>query len=125
LREELKIGERGEEKMGEFRQHAVIYKDMEDVYGPCGCGMDMAILPMLIPRAWIIEEWPAVVEAHEFGKGFDFRRVSGFSCNQVFEHEMDGVEYLANFSCCRDCAERAVELGYAVWSEKSYPMVLR
>jgi hypothetical protein len=119
------MGERGAETMGEFRQHAVIYRDMEDVYGPCGCGMDMAILPILLPRIWLAEERPAEVEEHEFGKGFDFRRVSGFSCNQVFEHEMEGVEYLANFSCCRDCAERAVKFGYAVWSEKTYPMMLR
>ena len=61
----------------------------------------------------------------EFCKGFDFRRTSGFTCNQIFEHEIDGVEYMANFSCCKECAERAVECGYAVWSKKSYPMALR
>jgi len=68
---------------------------------------------------------PAQAEQDEFGKGFDFRRTSGFTCNQVFEHEMEGVEYLANFSCCTECAEKAVACGYAVWSEKSYPRSLR
>jgi hypothetical protein len=38
---------------------------------------------------------------------------------------MEGVEYLANFSCCTECAEKAVACGYAVWSEKSYPRSLR
>lgn len=104
---------------------AIIYKDLEDVYGPCGCGMDLATLPVLLPKAWLVEERPSQAEDHEFCKGFDFRRVSGMSCNQVFEHEMDDLEYLANFSCCRDCAERAVQCGYAVWSAKTYPMTLR
>jgi hypothetical protein len=111
--------------MSDFGCKAIIYKGLEDVYGPCGCGMDLATLPVLIPRSWLLEERPPEVEDHEFGKGFDFRRVSGFSCNQVFEHEMDGTEYLANFSSCRECAERAVKCGYAVWSEKEYPMALR
>jgi hypothetical protein len=112
-------------RMSEHVCKAIIYKDLEDVYGPCGCGMDMATLPVLLPRTWLIEEKPEDVEEHAFCTGFDFRRVSGFSCNQVFEHEMDGLEFLANFSCCRECAERAVKCGYAVWSEKEYPMLLR
>lgn len=87
--------------------------------------MDMAILPVLLPRSWLVEERPPEVEDHEFCKGFDFRRVSGFSCNNVFEHVMDDIEYLANFSCCRECAQRAVERGYAVWADKEYPITLR
>jgi hypothetical protein len=117
--------EGGAKKMSEFGCKAIIYKDIEDVYGSCGCGMDMAILPVLLPRHWLVEERPLEVEEHEFGKGFDSRRVSGFSCNKVFEHEMDGIAYMANFSCCRDCAERAVERGYAIWAKSAYPMVLR
>lgn len=114
-----------EQILGNFACKAVIYNGFEDVYGPCGCGMDMAILPVLLPRSWLVEERPPEVEDHEFCKGFDFRRVSGFSCNNVFEHTMDEVEYLANFSCCRECAQRAVECGYAVWADKEYPMLLR
>ena len=104
---------------------AVIFKDLEDVYGPCGCGMTLATLPVLLPRSWLLEEKPSDVEQHEFCMGPDFRRISGFSCNQVLEYEMDGIEFIANFSCCSECAERAVQCGYAVWSEKKYPMVLR
>ncbi len=111
--------------MSEFVCKAIIYKDLEDVYGPCGCGMDLATLPVLLPRDWVILERPSQAEEHEFCKGFDFRRISGFSCNQIFEHEMDDKEYIANFSCCKDCAERAVKCGYAVWAEKTYPMALR
>jgi hypothetical protein len=55
----------------------------------------------------------------------DYRRISGLSCSNIFEHEMEGIEYMANFSCCRECAEKAVAQGYAVWSKKSYPMALR
>jgi hypothetical protein len=104
---------------------AIIYKDLEDVFGPCGCGMDLATLPVLLPRDWVLLERPSQAEDHEFCMGFDFRRTSGFTCNQILEHEMDGFEYMANFSCCKECAERAVKCGYAVWAEKSYPMVLR
>ena len=111
--------------MSEFGCKAIIYKDLEDVYGPCGCGMDLATLPVLLPSHWLLEERPPEVEGHEFGKGSDFRRVSGFSCSQVLSHELEGVEFMANFSCCRDCAERAVACGYAVWADKSYPMLLR
>jgi hypothetical protein len=111
--------------MCEFVCKAIIYKDLEDVYGPCGCGMNMATLPVLLPRDWVVVERPSPAEDQEFCKGFDFRRTSGFTCNQIFEHEIDGVEYMANFSCCKECAERAVECGYAVWSKKSYPMALR
>jgi hypothetical protein len=111
--------------MSEFVCKAIIYKDFEDVYGPCGCGMDLATLPVLLPRDWVIVERPSQAEEHEFCKGFDFRRISGFSCNQLFEHEMEDNEYIANFSCCKDCAERAIMCGYAVWAEKSYPMALR
>ena len=114
-----------EPRMSEHVQKAIIYKDFEDVYGPCGCGMDMAILPVLLPRVWLIEEKPADVEDHGFCIGFDYRRVSGFACNNIFEHEINGTEFLANFSCCRECAERAVKYGYAVWSDKEYPMTLR
>ena len=39
--------------------------------------------------------------------------------------KMDGVEFLANFSCCQECADKAVERGYAVWAMKSYPRDLR
>ncbi|MBN1324588.1 MAG: hypothetical protein JW986_11415 [Methanotrichaceae archaeon] len=108
-----------------FSQKAIVFRDPEDVYGSCGCGMDMAILPVLLPKAWYFEECPFEVDDHQFCRGDDARRVSGFSCNNVFEHEMQGVVYLANFSCCRDCAQRAVEKGYAVWSEKVYPTKLR
>lgn len=111
--------------MSEHLCKAIIYKDLEDVYGPCGCGMNLATLPILLPRDWVILERPAQAEDDEFCKGFDFRRTSGFSCNNVFEHEMEGTEYLANFSCCRECAEKAVERGYAIWANKSYPMALR
>jgi len=38
---------------------------------------------------------------------------------------MEGLEYLANFACCFECAEKAVEQGYATWARKSYPMALR
>lgn len=111
--------------MSEHVCKAIIYKDFEDVYGPCGCGMSLATLPVLLPRDWIVLERPSQVEQDEFCKGLDSRRVSGFACNQVFEHEIGGVEYMANFSCCRECAEMAVECGYAVWSEKPYPRSLR
>ncbi len=111
--------------MSEHTCKAIIYKDFEDVYGPCGCGMSLATLPVLLPRDWIVLERPSNVEQDEFCKGLDSRRVSGFTCNQVFEHEIGGVEYMANFSCCRECAEKAVECGYAVWSEKPYPRSLR
>jgi len=36
--------------MSEFVCKAIIYKDLEDVYGPCGCGMDLATLPVLLPE---------------------------------------------------------------------------
>jgi hypothetical protein len=111
--------------LAEYSCKAVIYRDLEDVYGPCGCGMTLATLPVLLPRNWLIEEKPTDVEEHDFGLGPDFRRISGFSCNQVLEYEMDGIEFLANFSCCPECAERAVSCGYAIWSEKKYPMILR
>lgn len=106
--------------MIEFNCKAIIYKGPEEVYGPCGCGMDLALLPVLLPRSWLMEENPAKAEEHDFCRGFDFRRISGMSCSQVLEH--DG--FLANFSCCRDCATRAVEYGYAVWADKDYPMTL-
>jgi hypothetical protein len=111
--------------MTAYKCKAIIYKGPEDVYGPCGCGMDMATLPVLLPSSWLLEENPDEVDAHAFGTGFDFRRISGMSCNKVFEHEIDGADFLANFSCCRDCAERAIACGYAVWTEKEYPMTLR
>jgi hypothetical protein len=38
---------------------------------------------------------------------------------------MDGIEYMANFSCCSECAEKAVEQGYAAYAKKSYPRALR
>lgn len=111
--------------MSEFTFKAIIYKGPEDVYGPCGCGMDMATLPILLPRAWLMEEKPHEVDDDGFCIGFDYRRVSGFSCSRVFEHEMEGNEYLANYSCCKECAEKAVAQGYAIWSKNEYPMVLR
>ena len=111
--------------MSEMVCKAIIYKDLEDVYGPCGCGMNLATLPILLPRDWVMVERPDPAECDEFGKGDDFRRISGFTCNNVFEHEMEGAEYLANFSCCSECAEKAVEKGYAMWAKKSYPMALR
>ncbi len=112
-------------KVSECTFKAIIYKDLEDVYGPCGCGMDMAMWPVLLPRAWMVEEKPRDADDDGFCIGFDYRRVAGMSCTRVFEHEMDGVDYLANYSCCKECAEKAVKAGYAVWSEKQYPMVLR
>ncbi len=111
--------------MSEKVSKAIIYKDLEDVFGPCGCGMSLATLPVLLPRDWVVLERPAEAECDEFGKGDDFRRISGFTCNNVFEHEMEGAEYLANFSCCSECAKMAVEKGYAMWAQKSYPMALR
>jgi len=111
--------------MSEYISKAIVYKNPEDVYGPCGCGMDMATLPVLLPRMWLVEECPSEIDDHDFGRGFDFRRVAGFSCNNVFEHVFEGTEYLANYSCCKECAERAVKCGYAVWSVKEYPMTLR
>ncbi|MCJ7444705.1 MAG: hypothetical protein MUO26_09290 [Methanotrichaceae archaeon] len=110
--------------MGENNCRAVIYGDPEDVYGPCGCGIDIATLPVLIPRTWIVEDKPLEVEEHGFGTGLDYRRISGFNHNCVQEHEIDSIEFLANFSCCRECAERAVKCGYAVWTDREYSMVL-
>ncbi|GAB6264591.1 MAG: hypothetical protein STSR0001_00350 [Methanothrix sp.] len=104
---------------------AIIYEDFEDVYGPCGCGITLATLPVLLPRDWVVLERPLQAECDDFCKGLDYRRISGMSCSNIFEHEMEGVEYMANFSCCRECAEKAVAQGYAVWSKKSYPMALR
>lgn len=100
--------------MGEDNCRALIYEDPEDVYGYCGCGMDMAILPVLIPRTWIVEDKPFEVEEHGFGTGLDCR-VSGLNHNCVREYKIGNIDYLANFSCCRECAERAVKCGYAEW----------
>jgi hypothetical protein len=111
--------------MTEHKCKAIIYNGPEEVYGPCGCGMDMAILPVLLPTSWLMEENPQEVNEHAFGSGPDFRRVSGMRCNQVLEHDIDGESFLANFSCCRECAERAVTFGYAVWTDKDYPITLR
>jgi len=111
--------------MSDFTVKAIIYKDPENVYGPCGCGMDLATLPVLLPRDWLLYECPFEVNDHEFCRGFDYRRIEGFSCSRVFDHKVDGVEFLANFSCCRECAERAVKAGYAIMTEKEYPMMLR
>ena len=36
--------------MSEHVCKAIIYKDLEDVYGPCGCGMNLATLPILLPE---------------------------------------------------------------------------
>jgi len=111
--------------MSECVCKAIIYEDLEDVYGPCGCGMSLATLPVLLPRDWAVLERPPEAEYDEFCNGSDFRSVAGFSCNNVFEYEMDGVEYMANFSCCRECAEKAIEQGYATYAGKSYPRALR
>lgn len=111
--------------MNEYVCKAIIYKAPEDVYGPCGCGMDMAIFPMLLPKTWLLEENPSEVSEHGFCEGFDVRRLSGMACNRVLDYKDDGVEFFANFSCCYDCAERAVSCGYAVWSDEEYPMILR
>jgi hypothetical protein len=108
-----------------FAQKAIVYKGPEDVYGPCGCGGDLAILPVLVPKSWYVEDCPEIIKDHSFCMGEDQRRVSGFSCNNIFDHEIGGEAFLANFSCCRECAIRAVEFGYAVWSDKEYPMTLR
>ncbi|HII06983.1 MAG TPA: hypothetical protein HA349_06625 [Methanotrichaceae archaeon] len=101
---------------------AIVYDGPEDTYGPCGCGMDMAILPVLLPKIWFEDEFPIVANDHEFCRGVDCRRIMGLSCNRVFEHEMEGVTYLSNFSCCRECADRAVDEGYAIRVEKESPM---
>ncbi len=111
--------------MSERLCKAIIYVDFEDVYGPCGCGMTLATLPVLLPRDWVVLERPPEAECDDFCKGLDYRRVSGMSCNNIFEHEMEGKEYMANFSCCQECAEKAVARGYAIWCKKSYPMALR
>jgi len=42
------------------------------MYGPCGCGMDIATLPVLIPRTWIVEDKPPEVEEYGFGAGLDY-----------------------------------------------------
>jgi len=104
---------------------AIIYKDLEDVYGPCGCGMNLATCPYFCPE--IGSSWSVLSRqnAMSFGKGDDFRRISGFTCNNVFEHEMEGAEYLANFSCCSECAEKAVEKGYRNVGQEIIPMALR
>jgi hypothetical protein len=109
----------------EYISKAIIYKDFEDLFGPCGCGMGMATYAVLMPRHWLIEEYPDEVADHEFCRGFDYRRVSNFSCNNVFEHTIKGTEFLSNYSCCKECADRAVKCGYAVWAKKEYPMILR
>lgn len=108
-----------------FVNKAIVFKGPEDTYGSCGCGMDMAILPVLVPKVWYVEECPGDVEGDMFCMGDDFRRVAGFSINNIFEHNLKGDVYLANFSCCRECAERAVKNGYAVWADRDYPMALR
>lgn len=107
--------------MDEYPYKAIIYDGPEDTYGPCGCGMDMAILPVLLPKVWFEDEFPDLAMEHEFCKGLDCRRVSGLSCNNVLEHDMEGIDYLANFSCCRACADKAVDFSYAVMSDESYP----
>lgn len=108
--------------MDEYAQRAIIYDGPENTYGPCGCGMDMAILPVLVPKIWFEDEFPFEAEDHEFCKGLDCRRIMGLSCNNVFEYEIEGISYLANFSCCRECADRAVEQGYAVMNDEDYPV---
>jgi hypothetical protein len=114
-----------ERLMTDYKCKAIIYKGPEDVYGPCGCGMDLATLPVLLPSSWFQDENPSEVDEHDFCKGLDYRRVAGLSCNNVFEHIQDNMHFLANFSCCRECATRAVDHGYAVWNDKEYPMTLR
>jgi len=111
--------------MSEYICKAIIYKDLEDLYGPCGCGMDLATLPILLPKTWLLEEKPIEVEDHGFGTGIDYRRISGINYNCVLDHKVEDIEFFANFSCCWDCAARAVESGYAVWTDKEYPMILR
>ena len=48
---------------------AIVFEGPEDVYGPCGCGMDMAILPVLVPKVWYVEERPVAVEDQGFCRG--------------------------------------------------------
>jgi hypothetical protein len=106
-------------------QKAIIFKGPEDVYGPCGCGLDMAILPVLIPKIWFEDCHPSDAENDSFCSGFDSRRASGMSYGCIHEHTIDNIVYLTNFSCCVQCAERAVQCGYAVWSSEEYPRELR
>ena len=108
-------------KMDEHTHKAIVYNGPENTYGPCGCGMDMAIIPVLLPKIWFEDEYPLDAEDHEFCCGEDYRRIMGLSCNQIFEYEIEGTMYLANFSCCRMCAERAVECGYAISREEEHP----
>ncbi|MHC1631383.1 MAG: hypothetical protein ACXQT4_03680 [Methanotrichaceae archaeon] len=109
--------------MDEHTCKAIIYEGPEDTYGPCGCGLDMAILPVLLPKIWFEDEFPQEVIDHEFCKGFDCRRIIGLSCNQVFEYEIKGIIYLSNHSCCRECADRAVKSGYAIMTDEKYPFL--
>ena len=74
----------------------------------------MAILHVLNPKIWIAEDKRLEVEEHGFGTGLDCR-VSGLNHNCVREYKIGNIDYLANFSCCRECAERAVKCGYAEW----------
>ena len=86
----------------------------------------MALLPVLLPKMWFEDCYPAAAEKDGFCTGFDIRRAVGLSYSCVIEHEIDGVCYMANFSCCSECADRAVKFGYAVWSKKyEYPRELR
>ena len=61
---------------------AIIYEDFEDVYGPCGCGMTLATLPVLLPRDWVVLERPHQAECDDFCKGLDYRRISGLSASR-------------------------------------------
>lgn len=106
--------------MEDYLNKAIIYDGPEDTYGPCGCGMDMAIMPVLIPKIWFEDCFPQEAENDEFCKGLDCRRIAGLSCNNIFEEEIDDIPYLGNFSCCRECAQRAVDVGYGVMAGEEY-----
>jgi len=62
---------------------AIIYEDFEDVYGPCGCGMTLATLPVLLPRDWVVLERPHQAECDDFCKGLDYRRSFGNELQQL------------------------------------------
>lgn len=107
--------------MEDYLKKAIIYDGPEDTYGPCGCGMGMAIIPVLVPKIWFEDKFPDEADYDEFCRGFDCRRVSGMSCNNVLEHEIEGETYLTNFSCCWECAQKAVDGGYAIKTEAEHP----
>ena len=92
---------------------AIIIRENEDYWGPCNCGCDVSTWDVRIPRAWLNNR-PDI----DFFRGEDYRRQTGFSCNKIFEAEYEDELYWVNFSCCKECAEKAVRDGLARWWEQ-------